>query len=91
MFGILGNKSQKIKGTVVLMAKNVLDFNAITSIPSGGVTGAVGGLIGTATGLVGQGVDAATSIFSRNISLQLISATKTDGLFFLSLISVVQY
>ncbi|XP_061360233.1 uncharacterized protein LOC133304241 [Gastrolobium bilobum] len=78
MFGIL-NKGQKVKGTVVFMPKNVLDFNAITSVASGGVTGAVGGIFGMASGVAGQVVDGATSIFSRSVSLQLISATKTDA------------
>ncbi|KAJ1420346.1 PLAT/LH2 domain [Sesbania bispinosa] len=77
--GILNNKSQKIKGTVVLMPKNVLDFNAITSVGSGGVTGAVGGALGMVTGAVGGVIDTATSFLGRNISLQLISATKTDA------------
>ena len=92
MFPIPGagifNKGQKIKGTVVLMSKNVLDFNAITSAASS-VGGAAVGIFNTATGIVGSVVDGATAIFSRNISLQLISSTKTDGLFFLSLICYI--
>ncbi|RDX79827.1 Linoleate 9S-lipoxygenase 1 [Mucuna pruriens] len=79
MFGIL-NRGQKVKGTVVLMSKNVLDFNEIVSTTQGGVVGAVGGIFGAATGIVGGIVDGATSIFSRNIAIQLISATNTDGL-----------
>ncbi|KAL1341105.1 hypothetical protein HN51_027576 [Arachis hypogaea] len=75
----LFNKGQKIKGTVVLMPKNVLDFNTISSIPNGGVAGAFDGLLGTATDLLGHAVDDLTAIFSRQISLKLISATKTDG------------
>ncbi|XP_057732739.1 seed linoleate 9S-lipoxygenase-like [Arachis stenosperma] len=75
----LFNKGQKIKGTVVLMPKNVLDFDTISSIPNGGVAGAFDGLLGTATDLLGHAVDDLTAIFSRQISLKLISATKTDG------------
>ncbi|KAK7255645.1 hypothetical protein RIF29_29060 [Crotalaria pallida] len=78
MFGIF-NKGHKVKGTVVLMSKNVLDFNEITAATGGGVTGAVGGIFGAATGIVGSVVDGATAILSRQISLQLISATKTDA------------
>ena len=82
MFGILGgNRGHKIKGTVVLMTKNVLDFNEITATASGGVLGIAGGIFGTANKVVGGIVDGATAIFSRNIALKLISATKTDGLF----------
>lgn len=80
MFGILGgNKGQKIKGTVVLMPKNVLDFNAITSVGKDGVFGLAGNVIGTGIGVVGQVIDTATAFLGRNVSLQLISATKTDG------------
>lgn len=80
MFGILNtNKSQKIKGTVVLMPKNVLDFNAITSIPKGSVLDAPGKIIGGVTGIVGGVIDTATAFLGRNVSIQLISATKTDA------------
>jgi linoleate 9S-lipoxygenase len=81
MFGILNNKGQKIKGTVVLMPKNVLDFNAITSVGKGGVIDTAGNIIGGVTGIVGGVVDTATAFLGRNVSMQLISATKTDGLF----------
>ncbi|XP_019455488.1 PREDICTED: linoleate 9S-lipoxygenase 1-like isoform X1 [Lupinus angustifolius] len=77
--GGLFNKGHKVKGTVVLMGKNVLDLNEITAVASGGVGGAVGGALGTLTGILGSAVDGATSIFSQSIALQLISATKTDG------------
>ncbi|KAK2353195.1 seed linoleate 9S-lipoxygenase [Trifolium repens] len=77
MFGIF-DKGQKIKGTVVLMPKNVLDFNAITSIGKGGVLDTAGNLIGGVTSIVGQAVDTATAFLGRNVSMQLISATKTD-------------
>ncbi|AET01678.2 seed linoleate 9S-lipoxygenase [Medicago truncatula] len=78
MFGIF-DKGQKIKGTVVLMPKNVLDFNAITSIGKGGVLDAAGNLIGGVTSIVGGVVDTATAFLGRNVSMQLISATKTDA------------
>jgi linoleate 9S-lipoxygenase len=60
------------------MPKNVLDFNAITSIGKGGVLDAAGNLIGGVTSIVGQAVDTATAFLGRNVSMQLISATKTD-------------
>ncbi|KAL2337925.1 hypothetical protein Fmac_012371 [Flemingia macrophylla] len=79
MLGGIFNKGQKIKGTVVLMPKNVLDFNAIASIPSGGVTGAVTGIFGGVTTVAGNIIDNATAFLGRNVSLQLISATQTDA------------
>jgi len=63
------------------MPKNVLDFNAISSIASGGVGGAVGGILGGAASVVGGVIDAATAFLGRNVSMQLISATQTDGSF----------
>ncbi|TKY64319.1 Linoleate 9S-lipoxygenase 1 [Spatholobus suberectus] len=77
MFGML-NRGHKIKGTVVLMSKNVLDVREVVSTTRGGVVGAAGGILNVATGIAGGIVDGATAIFSRSISLQLISATKTD-------------
>nr|XP_007135514.1 hypothetical protein PHAVU_010G135700g [Phaseolus vulgaris]ESW07508.1 hypothetical protein PHAVU_010G135700g [Phaseolus vulgaris] len=79
MLGGILNKKHKIKGTVVLMPKNVLDFNAITSIPDGGIGGAVGGIVGGVANVIGGVVDAATAFLGRNVSLQLISATQTHG------------
>ncbi|MED6113079.1 Lox2p [Stylosanthes scabra] len=75
--GIFNNNTQKIKGTVVLMSKNVLDFNAIASTTS--VAGAVSGIFGAISDVAGSVVDGATAIFSRSIALKLISGTKTDG------------
>ncbi|CAJ1950899.1 unnamed protein product [Sphenostylis stenocarpa] len=69
----------KIKGTVVLMPKNVLDFNAITSVASGGVTDNAKNIFDTVTDLAGGAIDSVTSFLGRNISLQLISATQTDA------------
>ncbi|RYR39847.1 hypothetical protein Ahy_A09g045483 [Arachis hypogaea] len=63
------------------MPKNVLDFNIISSIPNAGVSEAVGGFFGAATGIIGNTVDNVTSVFSQQISLKLINATKTDGVF----------
>lgn len=88
MFGI-GKRTQKIKGTVVLMPKNVLDFNAISSVsvPNsiggvvGGAVGAVGGILGGVANVAGGVIDAATAFLGRNVSMQLISATQTHGSF----------
>ncbi|TKY64328.1 Seed linoleate 9S-lipoxygenase-3 [Spatholobus suberectus] len=65
----LFHRSQKVKGTVVLMRKNVLDINSITSVR---------GLIGTGINLIGSAVDGLTSFLGRSVCLQLISATKAD-------------
>ncbi|XP_061365130.1 seed linoleate 9S-lipoxygenase-2 [Gastrolobium bilobum] len=72
--GIL-NRGHKIKGTVVLMRKNVLDFDSIASV----TTGDVGGLIGTGINVIGSTVDTLTAFLGRSVSLQLISATNTDA------------
>lgn len=73
--GIL-NRGHKIKGTVVLMRKNVLDINSLTSAP---------GIIGQGLDILGSTVDNLTAFLGRSVSLQLISATKSDGLFILLL------
>ncbi|CAK8560358.1 unnamed protein product [Lathyrus sativus] len=78
VFGIF-DKGQKIKGTVVLMPKNVLDFNAITSVGKGDVFDAAGNLVGGLTSIVGGAIDTATAFLGRNVSMQLISGTKTDA------------
>lgn len=77
--GISGliQKGHKIKGTVVLMRKNVLDVNSVTS---------VGGIIGQGLDLLGSTVDNLTAFLGRSVSLQLISATKPDGSFLLLLL-----
>ncbi|KAF1882550.1 hypothetical protein Lal_00002728 [Lupinus albus] len=67
--GIL-NRGHKIKGRVVLMRKNVLDINSLTS---------VGGIIGEGFDMIGSALDGLTSFLGRSVSLQLISATKPDG------------
>ncbi|CAL0332441.1 unnamed protein product [Lupinus luteus] len=70
--GVTGliNRGQKIKGTVVLMRKNVLDINSLTS---------VGGILGTGLDILGSAVDGLTTFLGRNVSLKLISSTKTDA------------
>ncbi|KAL5160228.1 Seed linoleate 9S-lipoxygenase [Glycine soja] len=78
MLGLF-DKSHKIKGTVVLMPKNVLDVNELNSVRSGGVGGVVSGLFGAVADVTGQVVDTATAILSRNVSFKLISATSTDA------------
>lgn len=72
MLGGLLHRGHKIKGTVVLMRKNVLDVNSVTS---------VGGIIGQGLDLVGSTLDTLTAFLGRSVSLQLISATKADGSF----------
>ncbi|KAJ1424523.1 PLAT/LH2 domain [Sesbania bispinosa] len=67
--GIL-NRGHKISGTVVLMRKNVLDINSLTS---------AGGIIGQGLGILGSTVDNLTAFLGRSVALQLISATKPDG------------
>jgi len=77
----LFDKSQKIKGTVVLMPKNVLDANELTAVQNGGLGGVVSGFFDAVADVAGQAVDTATAILARNVSFKLISATSTDGLF----------
>jgi len=79
--GITGiiNRGEKLKGTVVLMQKNVLDVNELTSIKSNPVGGIIGGAIGGAFGAVGTILDTATAFLGRNVALKLISATSADG------------
>ena len=81
MFGIF-DKGQKIKGTVVLMPKNVLDFNAITSVGKGSAKDTATDFLGKGLDALGHAVDALTAFAGHSISLQLISATQTDVTFF---------
>ncbi|BAT91731.1 Linoleate 9S-lipoxygenase-4 [Vigna angularis] len=67
--GIFGGNKQKIKGTVVLMRKNVLDINTILNPAN---------VVDTVFDLAGSLVDAVTA-FATSISIQLISSTKADG------------
>jgi len=71
------HRGNKIKGKVVLMRKNVLDLNSLTS---------VGGIIGEGLGILGSTVDNLTAFLGRSVSLQLISATNADGSFLLLLL-----
>lgn len=57
------------------MRKNVLDINSLTS---------VGGVIGQGFDILGSTLDNLTAFLGRSVSLQLISATKPDGNFFIS-------
>ncbi|GAU33944.1 hypothetical protein TSUD_357440 [Trifolium subterraneum] len=65
---IFGN--DKIKGTLVLMQKNVLDINSLTD-PEKIIDGALDGFTSI--------FDTLTSFLGGSISLQLISATKADS------------
>jgi len=71
-------RGQKVKGTVVLMQKNVLDVNAIT-----GATKNTTNLVKTGfkafTGVAGAIVDTAASSIGASVALRLISATAADG------------
>ncbi|OIW11831.1 hypothetical protein TanjilG_14643 [Lupinus angustifolius] len=62
--------SPKIKGTVVLIQKNVLDINSILSAEK-----VVNGVLEGITSIW----DTASSFLGSSVSLQLISATKTDS------------
>jgi len=77
--GVTGfiKRGQRLKGTVVLMRKNVLDINALTSAQS--PTGIIGGALGFVGGVIGSTVDTLTSFLGRSVALRLISATAADG------------
>ncbi|MCH79923.1 lipoxygenase [Trifolium medium] len=68
-FGSRFGKGQKIKGRVVIMHKNVLDINALTSA----------GLLETTSSAVGNIFDTYTAGFGCSVALRLISATTADG------------
>ncbi|MED6118858.1 Lox2p [Stylosanthes scabra] len=68
---------QKLKGTVVLMRKNVLDINKLTSAQS--VGGIIGGTIGLIGGAIGSSIDTLTAFLGRSVALKLISATSADS------------
>ncbi|XP_057455135.1 seed linoleate 9S-lipoxygenase-like isoform X2 [Lotus japonicus] len=74
---MFGTKRKKIKGTVVVMPINVLDCNAITTITRGGVRGIAKGVKSLAVDLAGHAYDGAHAILSRDIAIQLISATNS--------------
>jgi linoleate 9S-lipoxygenase len=71
------NRGQKVKGTVVLMQKNVLDINALTSAQS--ATGLIKGGLNVVGGITSSIIDTYTSSFGRSVALKLISATTADG------------
>ncbi|KAK7255639.1 hypothetical protein RIF29_29054 [Crotalaria pallida] len=71
------NRGHKLTGTVVLMQKNVLDINELTSAQS--VGGIISGGINIIGGVIGGALDAATAILGRQIAFKLISATSADG------------
>lgn len=71
------NRGQKVKGTVLLMQKNVLDINALTSATS--ATGLIKGGFKVAGGLTNTLIDTYTSTWGRSVAFRLISATSTDG------------
>jgi linoleate 9S-lipoxygenase len=77
--GVTGliNRGHKLKGVVVLMHKNVLDINALTSAAS--PTGLIGGAFNIVGSAVGSLVDLGTSFLGRSVALKLISATSADG------------
>lgn len=77
MASFLFGKGSKLKGTVVLMQKNVLDINELTAAQS--PTGIIGGAIGAIGGIAGSIIDTATSFLGRSVALKLISATSADG------------
>ncbi|XLU25829.1 hypothetical protein S245_061895 [Arachis hypogaea] len=78
--GIMLNRGHKIKGTVVLMRKNVLDVDTFTDIAA---TANIGGLIGTGINVIGSTVDALTAFLGRSVSLQLISSHGIPGAFYI--------
>ena len=73
----LFDRHQKVKGTVVLMQKNVLDINELTAAQSAG--GLVDGFFDIAGDIAGNVLDTATALFRRSVALWLISATVADG------------
>lgn len=79
------NRSQKVKGTVVLMHKNVLDINALTSVQS--VTSLIKSGFKVANGIAGSICDTYTSTLGCSVALRLISATNADGMYNYFLIS----
>lgn len=73
----LFNRSKKLKGSVVLIPKNVLDTNSITSVK---------GVVQTTMSVVGSTfIDSLSAFSGKCVSLRLISATKAAGITSLSL------
>jgi len=71
-------RGQKVKGTVVLMQKNVFDINALS-----GATKSTTSLVKTGfkafTNVAGAIVDTAASSIGASVALRLIIATTSDG------------
>jgi len=74
------NRGQKVKGTVILMHKNVLDINEITAAQS--ATGLIKGGFNVVGDITSSIIDTYTSSFGRSVALRLISATSVDGNYF---------
>ncbi|GAU50604.1 hypothetical protein TSUD_410140 [Trifolium subterraneum] len=72
----LHNRGQKVKGRVVLMHKNVLDINALTSAQSG--TGLITGGGQVAKRVTSSIIDTYTAGIGCSVALRLISATTAD-------------
>ncbi|XP_058745333.1 linoleate 9S-lipoxygenase-like [Vicia villosa] len=70
-------RDQKVKGTVLLMQKNVLDINDLTSATS--TSGLIKGGLKVAGGITNSLIDTYTSGWGRSVAFRLISATATDG------------
>ncbi|CAI8607972.1 unnamed protein product [Vicia faba] len=73
----LFGRGQKLKGTVVLMQKNVLDINALTAAQS--PAGIIGGAFGAISTITDSVLDTATSFLGRSVALKLISRTNADA------------
>ncbi|CAK8560363.1 unnamed protein product [Lathyrus sativus] len=71
------NRGQKVKGTVLLMQKNVLDINVLTSATS--ARGLFIGGVNAAAGVTNALIDTYTAHWGRSVAFSLISATSTDG------------
>jgi len=72
----LSKRGQKIKGRVVLMHKNVLDINALTTAKS--AAGVIKGGVKIANCVAGNILDTATAGLGCSVALRLISATTAD-------------
>lgn len=83
----LFGKGSKLKGTVILMQKNVLDINELTAAQS--PSGIIGGALGTIGSITGSIIDTATSFLGRSVALRLISGTSADGNNFFYLIYII--
>ncbi|PNX87113.1 lipoxygenase [Trifolium pratense] len=73
----LSKRGQKVKGRVVLMHKNVLDINALTTAKS--AAGVIKGGVKIANCVAGNILDTATAGLGCSVALRLISATTADG------------